>query len=384
MKKIVPISSLKHDSPFARILGFINSIWAVIWIKSTNPHPVEYSLEQLPIGFNLKSQKIYFTNTDLQILAQSAQREITFDDHPEYYIRLTTTNDLIVNLPGIKTVKVYDGATNTWLVTEVVTSDIIDVIVSKNTFPEMEVQAGYWYAGMSIVEDTEEPPIPPDPEEHPWDYPINNTYFICNTSGYFNLNYTPTEKTQVRLVFRTNYPMGGVNQPMFIYGSRDSATASDQHLWYMNLSYSFAHDRTCNVGNIGSGSQKMPVINPNEKIIYFSNCPTKNHQDENRWAVYNIEDSQYVDVPAQSAQGAKPTPFVSARPLYLLTLNNGGTPNAYVCTNYLKFYQCTIWEDGELVKNFVPFADRELRETISGEIITQLGTTTLAYNIDTE
>lgn len=150
-------------------------------------------------------------------------------------------------------------------------------------------------------------------------------YIESDGTQYINTEFYP--KYNSRIVIEAS----GLGTTQWLFGTRDStsATATKQFCMYRTASAV----RADYFGTKSGASTSLNVSDTTTKIVYDMNCN-----------VLAFDGKTITNTAVSSG--------TCSYPLYLLTLNNAGTAHANMAK--VKLYSCKIYDNGTLVRDFVP------------------------------
>ena len=159
-------------------------------------------------------------------------------------------------------------------------------------------------------------------------------YINITGTQYIDTGFIPNQDTRIEFSAR---PTSSLTQK-WVYGSRTSSDDGDKYCFYIESAETGAVWYQCYAGEKNDGTT---VVTTN---INISNSDVTFKTDKN---VLYINDT-IVDTREASE-------FDGTYPITLFALNNGGTIDNRMFSG--KFYSCQIYDNGTLVRNFIPYMD---------------------------
>lgn len=198
----------------------------------------------------------------------------------------------------------------------------------------------------------------------------------ASAAPYINTGYCPTASTKVKMIYSVNN-VGSGNRILFGTVTKASPLTNAFTLWQY-----LANDNPFDFGNGDGARAYAGTMAPWDEILYFEN-------DTESDVTATIKTGTETSYSTSEHRGDYNTEFQNSAPIYIFARNTGGTATVF---GYMKLFSFQIYEDGELVRDYVPVAATmddgttvgALKDLVSGNVLTSANNHVLTYSTDDE
>ena len=200
----------------------------------------------------------------------------------------------------------------------------------------------------------------------------------ASAAPYINTGYCPTASTKVKMTYSVNN-VGSGNRILFGTVTHSTPLTNAFTLWqYLN------NDNPFDFGTGNAARAYARALAPWGEILYF-----ENDIDDLTATIMTGAETSYTMSERMGDLNDYKTDFQNSAPIYIFARNTGGTASVF---GYMKLFSFQIYEDGQLVRDYVPVAATmsdgttvgALKDLVSGEVLTSANSNPLAYSTDDE
>lgn len=198
----------------------------------------------------------------------------------------------------------------------------------------------------------------------------------ASAAPYINTGYCPTARTKVKMTYSVNN-VGSGNRILFGTVTQSTPLTNAFTLWqYLN------NDNPFDFGSGDAARAYARELAPWGEILYF-----ENDVDNMSSAITTGTETTYTMSDRLGDMNSYNTEFQNSAPIYIFARNTGGTASVF---GYMKLFSFQIYENNELVRNYVPVAATmsdgttvgALKDLVSNDVLISANNNPLTYSTE--